>query len=138
MKPNSMELLILDGPPAFSNFALEKVVRAARAHSSGRVNDLYAEYVHLLWINSALDEEEIKRSQALLSYGPKHGLPERRGEPVGVVLPRRGTISPWSSKASDIFRICELHKVVRVERGIRWYLDGACDFDALMTDLHVA
>ncbi len=131
-----MEPLILDGPPALSSFALEKLLRAARAHSKGQVNGLYAEYVHLLSISAALDGQELNRSQALLSYGPKHGLPERRGEPVGIVLPRRGTISPWSSKASDIFRICELHKVVRVERGIRWYLDGACDIEALMTDLH--
>ncbi|KAJ1826939.1 phosphoribosylformylglycinamidine synthase, partial [Coemansia sp. RSA 2599] len=35
------------------------------------------------------------------------------------VLPRRGTISPWSSKATDIFALCGLGKdiVRRVERG---------------------
>ncbi|KAJ2357146.1 phosphoribosylformylglycinamidine synthase, partial [Coemansia sp. RSA 2618] len=35
------------------------------------------------------------------------------------VLPRRGTISPWSSKATDIFRLCGLsHVTQRVERGV--------------------
>ncbi len=33
-------------------------------------------------------------------------------------------MSPWSSKATDIFHRCGLDAVSRVERGVRWYLDG--------------
>ena len=39
-----------------------------------------------------------------------------------VVLPRVGTISPWSSKATDILHISGLTQVERVERGVRWYV----------------
>ncbi|KAJ2211883.1 phosphoribosylformylglycinamidine synthase [Coemansia sp. RSA 1813] len=40
------------------------------------------------------------------------------------VLPRRGTISPWSSKASDIFGLCGLGKIVRrVERGVVYRIE---------------
>ncbi|KAJ3373917.1 hypothetical protein GGF31_008802 [Allomyces arbusculus] len=35
-----------------------------------------------------------------------------------VVVPRLGTISPWSTKATDIARLSELHAVARIERGI--------------------
>ncbi len=63
-------------------------------------------------------------AEALLEYGPRVGLPKRVGEPLFTVLPRPGTISPWSSKATDIFRICGLDKVRRVERGVRWYVAG--------------
>ena len=38
------------------------------------------------------------------------------------VTPRKGTISPWSSKASDIFHNCGLTQVARVERGIHYRL----------------
>ena len=38
------------------------------------------------------------------------------------MTPRKGTISPWSSKATDIFHNCGLNSVVRVERGIRFTL----------------
>ena len=37
-----------------------------------------------------------------------------------VVTPRPGTISPWSSKATDIARRCGLDDVVRIERGVAW------------------
>ena len=37
-----------------------------------------------------------------------------------VVTPRPGTISPWSSKATDIARRCGLEAVARIERGAAW------------------
>ncbi|KAJ2440263.1 phosphoribosylformylglycinamidine synthase, partial [Coemansia sp. RSA 2424] len=45
------------------------------------------------------------------------------------VLPRSGTISPWSSKATDIFCLCGLGGVVRrVERGVVFRLTFAPGF----------
>ena len=48
-------------------------------------------------------------------------------EPSGrlfLVLPRFGTISPWSSKASDFVRNCGLAIIQRLERGIAFYVAG--------------
>ena len=39
-----------------------------------------------------------------------------------LVVPRPGTISPWSSKATDIAHNCGLAQVVRVERGTAYYV----------------
>ncbi|KAJ1967198.1 phosphoribosylformylglycinamidine synthase [Dispira parvispora] len=40
-----------------------------------------------------------------------------------LVLPRHGTISPWSSKATDIAHDCQLsHCVKRIERGIAYFI----------------
>jgi phosphoribosylformylglycinamidine synthase len=49
-----------------------------------------------------------------------------RFEPCAGVLvaPRRGTVSPWSSKATDIFRNCGLAAVQRVERGVHYAIKG--------------
>ncbi|MFQ3287728.1 MAG: phosphoribosylformylglycinamidine synthase, partial [Porticoccaceae bacterium] len=41
-----------------------------------------------------------------------------------LVVPRPGTISPWSSKATDIVHNCGLKNVLRVERGIAYYLQA--------------
>ena len=41
-----------------------------------------------------------------------------------LVIPRPGTISPWSGKATDIARNCGLDRVRRVERGVLWTLSG--------------
>jgi hypothetical protein len=40
-----------------------------------------------------------------------------------IVIPRLGTISPWSSKASDILHLCGLEKIKRIERGIIYHFD---------------
>ena len=60
------------------------------------------------------------------------------GSALLTVLPRLGTISPWSSKASDIFLNCGLSSVRRVERGVRWFVDGSEDisFNDLSILLH--
>lgn len=41
-----------------------------------------------------------------------------------LVLPRPGTISPWSSKATDIAQICGL-SLKRIERGIVYFFNGS-------------
>ena len=109
------ELLALAGPPALSEFRLGKLKAALGLEA------LYAEHVHLLALTEALNAVEAERAQALLRYGPQRGRPARVGRRVATVVPRLGLISPWSSKATDIFRICGLNKVVRVERGVRWF-----------------
>ncbi len=115
-------LLALAGKAACSTFALSKVqVRLPQV--------CYAEHVHLLELSAPLSEDEMARVQALLDYGPNENLPQPRGERLVTVLPRTGTISPWSSKATDIFTICELEKVLRVERGVRWFVEDGVSFE---------
>ena len=114
-----MEILTLEGPPARSSFRLNKL--------SGQLGlpegALYAQYVHLLAVHQPLAGQALERAQALLRYGPETGLPAPTGDLVATVVPRAGTISPWSSKATDIFAICGLDQVTRVERGVRWFAD---------------
>jgi phosphoribosylformylglycinamidine synthase len=57
------------------------------------------------------------------------GLDDNAGEPgqAGtlqrvLVVPRLGTISPWSTKATDIAQHCGLSGVLRIERGVVYYL----------------
>ena len=112
-------VLALLGPPALSEFALRKLREPLR------LDALYAEYVHVLHLAEPLDAAELERAGSLLQYGPQLGLPASLASRpnavrVATVMPRAGLISPWSSKATDIFHICGLGKVVRVERGVRW------------------
>ena len=73
-------------------------------------------------LERALDTREHALLERLLTYGPRDTA--RNTAPVGaaeiVVVPRFGTISPWSSKATDIARVCGLEAVRRIERGITW------------------
>ena len=116
---------ILTGPPAFSAARLS-ATRAELAATAAQVDDVFAEFVHFLFVAGDLSSRDRTTVEALLSYGPRRHRPVRLGEPLCTVVPRPGTISPWSSKATDIFRRCGLAAVVRVERGVRWYVQGRC------------
>ena len=61
--------------------------------------------------------------ERLLTYGPppSQARPRRPGSAI-LIVPRAGTISPWSSKATDIAQVCGLSAVRRIERGIAYRL----------------
>ncbi|WP_162874577.1 hypothetical protein, partial [Pseudomonas viridiflava] len=71
-------------------------------------------------------------------YGPSVPVQEPSGR-LFLVLPRFGTISPWSGKASDIARNCGLAKIQRIERGIAFYVEGQfsdADAQSIADSLH--
>ena len=84
----------------------------------------FAEFVHFLLLREEPDAAQWQVVRALLDYGAHKDAPPGVGEPFCVVAPRRGTISPWSSKATEIFHRCGLAAVARVERGVRWRFHG--------------
>jgi phosphoribosylformylglycinamidine synthase len=49
------------------------------------------------------------------------------------VVPRLGTTSPWSSKATEIVALCGLTAIKRVERGVRWCVVGELRAPAALT-----
>ncbi|MEE4246805.1 MAG: phosphoribosylformylglycinamidine synthase, partial [Kangiellaceae bacterium] len=115
-------MLILRGAPAFSEFRLTKIKTNCVANGLN-CSEIYAEYVHFVHSDGKLEDHELAVLERLLTYGP--AIPAH--EPVGsllVVVPRPGTISPWSSKATDIAQNCGLSKIQRVERGIAFYITG--------------
>ena len=88
------------------------------------MTSVYAEYVHILRLSHLLDDPQESTARALLDYetgGVKHATSTR---PTLTVVPRLGTISPWSSKATEIFKLCGLSSVIRVERGVRWWMEN--------------
>ncbi|WP_342754030.1 phosphoribosylformylglycinamidine synthase [Pantoea sp. MBD-2R] len=111
---------ILRGSPALSAFRVTKLLaRFQDAHLP--VSDIYAEYVHFADVSAPLNGDEKARLQRLLKYGPSlaEHTPEGR---LLLVTPRPGTISPWSSKATDIAHNCDLPQVLRLERGLAFYV----------------
>ncbi|WP_182074281.1 phosphoribosylformylglycinamidine synthase [Serratia sp. ME47] len=111
---------ILRGSPALSAFRITKLLsRCQDAHLP--VSDIYAEYVHFADVSAPLSAEEHAKLQRLLKYGPSlaEHAPEGR---LLLVTPRPGTISPWSSKATDIAHNCGLQQVLRLERGLAFYV----------------
>ncbi|MGO2369829.1 MAG: phosphoribosylformylglycinamidine synthase, partial [Serratia sp. (in: enterobacteria)] len=111
---------ILRGSPALSAFRVTKLLSRCQ-DAQLPVSDIYAEYVHFADVSAPLNAEEHAKLQRLLKYGPSlaEHAPEGR---LLLVTPRPGTISPWSSKASDIAHNCGLTQVLRLERGLAFYV----------------
>jgi phosphoribosylformylglycinamidine synthase len=115
-------ILQIPGGPAHSDFRLAKLLNAVRAAVPG-ARRLASRFLHLVDCQTALDGATRQRLQALLTYGPRHAADQPSGRWL-LVAPRAGTISPWSSKATDIAQVCGLSQLRRIERGIRFYLDS--------------
>ncbi|MBS4639954.1 phosphoribosylformylglycinamidine synthase [Aeromonas media] len=119
---------ILRGAPALSEFRVHKLLQSC-AQRGVEIADVYAEYVHFAELSSPLSPPERATLGQLLRYGPT--IPEHT--PSGqlfLVTPRPGTISPWSSKATDIAHNCGLHQVKRLERGIAYYVQAKGELTA--------
>jgi len=111
---------ILRGSPALSAFRINKLLDRFTALNLP-VTSVYAEYVHFADLNAPLSADEHSRLARLLQYGPSLSSHEPRGTLL-LVTPRPGTISPWSSKATDIAHNCGLAQINRLERGVAWYV----------------
>jgi phosphoribosylformylglycinamidine synthase len=118
-------MLELAGPPALSAFRLAKLLDRLTVLDS-RLLGLEARFVHFADLARPLGAHELQVLGQLLTYGPRlPPLEERRAAGCLLVVPRPGTISPWSSKATDIVQVCGLSAVRRIERGIEYRLHAA-------------
>ena len=115
-------MLILRGAPALSAFRHGKLL-AQLTEKVPAVSGLYAEFAHFAEVTGVLTGEEETVLARLLKYGPSVPVQEPTGR-LFLVVPRFGTISPWSSKATDIANNCGLAKIQRLERGIAYYVAG--------------
>ncbi len=114
----AQQVLTLPGAVALSPFRVEKLLASLRGRAGKTAID--TRFVHFAAIAEPLDARETQVLEKLLTYGTP-----ARGEPQGkllLVLPRFGTVSPWSSKATDIAHNCGLSKVIRIERGVACYV----------------
>jgi phosphoribosylformylglycinamidine synthase len=138
-------MLVLPGTQAHSHTRLQKRLLALKKQNPG-VRELDASYVHFVELLAPLTEGERQRLERLLDYGPRpskaaadedDGAVDSKSQRSLLVVPRLGTVSPWSSKATDIVHLCGLSQVRRVERGVSWTVTGEVDdAHALAATLH--
>ena len=130
---SSMQLQAFLGPSCFSS-ARQVALLQQIQKTTPRVKGLDVFYVHLVKYHQNIEDDQlpakISNLPYLLNYGDdisstrareiaREGLACMATENVLYILPRPGSVSPWSSKATDIARICNLGSFVeRIERGI--------------------
>lgn len=129
-------MLMMYGAPALSAFKKSKLLANLQStiHS---VISIDARFIHLVDVEDELSELNLERLKSLLDYGAMSGEEQpfaesyqNAGCKLRLVVPRPGTISPWSSKATDILHNCGLSMIGRVERGIVYQVNSERDLSA--------
>ena len=113
-------IVSLPGSAALSSFRLDKI-RQEAARLGVALGALTARYWHFLELDAELDAAAAQQLAVTLDYGMPADSPSA-GEVRVLVTPRPGTISPWSSKATDILRNSGLTQLRRIERGVAYRL----------------
>ena len=113
-------MLIIPGTSALSEYRLNQLFTQLKTTDS-TVNAISARFVHFVDVDKKLSDKEQVRLNNLLSYG--YTIPDKptQGQTF-LVVPRPGTISPWSSKATEIAERCGLSPVKRIERGVEYII----------------
>ncbi|MSQ60476.1 MAG: phosphoribosylformylglycinamidine synthase [Betaproteobacteria bacterium] len=128
-------VLKIPGPLALSRFRLDKLLGAAREQLP-KLDSIRARFWHFAELSRPLSTTERDVLWRILTYGHPGEEPGERAR-VLVVVPRLGTMSPWSSKATDIAHSCGLVPVVRIERGIAYSLYARQGLQLQNADLNV-
>lgn len=117
-------MLMIPGAPALSAFRIAKLLTRLQ-ELEPRITGLESRFIHFADLERSLAASEHEVLERLLTYGPRvDSAAEQSGE-ILLVVPREGTISPWSSKATDIAHVCGLDAIRRIERGITYRLHSA-------------
>ncbi len=123
----STVVIKLQGTPALSPFRHARLLRALQAQAPD-ITQISAEYWHFAAITAQPTAAELQALQKILTYGPGQHAQPMDGQ-LFLAVPRVGTLSPWSTKATDIAHHCGLLWIKRLERGIAWHVrtrnDGA-------------
>ena len=116
-------IVSLPGSAALSAFRIDKI-RQDAARLGVALGELSARYWHFLELDTGLDAAAETQLARTLDYGTPVAHPAADAVDL-LVTPRPGTISPWSSKATDILRNSGIDALRRIERGVAYRLrDG--------------
>ena len=120
----------LRGSAALSPFRLEKLYQSLKQFAPN-ISQINAEFVHFVFSEKPLNSAQQDTLKQILTYGAhtsvalqanNHAALGDIQQELFLVIPRIGTISPWASRATDIANNCGLESVLRIERGIAYYV----------------
>ena len=127
-------MLIFRGGAAASDFRLKQQLQSIQAITSSIVS-IEADYIYFVEHSGVLASEQIGILRDLLSVQEALGVSYDLADQF-IACPRIGSISPWSSKATDIADQCGLGKTGRIERGVLYRITGMASATAAqMTEI---
>ena len=114
------------GETALSAFRINKLLQKAQTLGLPE-NAIASEYWYFVASDAPLSDADVLQLKALLSA--ERVNPPNAEQSLFLITPRIGTISPWSSKATNIAHNCGLTHIERIERGMAVHLSGSLKTD---------
>ena len=116
------QLIILKGASALSDFRKAKMLESAKTNGLS-IGAISASFVYVAEVLSGWSSEDTEKLETILGDSP---LPysAAASDELFLVTPRVGTLSPWSSKATDIAGLCGLASLNRIERAVAYTMTG--------------
>lgn len=123
-------MTIIAGHPFLTDFQTTKLLNSLSQKTNLKITHLKSQQVYIF--SKDLAEHDYKKAIDLLNHGDEialnqasqHESQNENKEALQIIVsPRFGTISPWASKATDIFNNCEI-AIERVERLVVYTLIG--------------
>lgn len=119
-------MTIIAGHPFLTDFQTTKLLNSLSQKTNLKITHLKSQQVYIF--SKDLAEHDYKKALDLLNHGDEIALNQASQDDNKealqiIVSPRFGTISPWASKATDIFNNCEI-AIDRVERLVVYTLIG--------------
>ena len=118
-EPGIATISHLRGRSALTPFRAQRLHHSLSGELPG-FSSITAEYLYFVELRDALTGDHERLLAGLLDARPACADLGGNNSHSFLVVPRPGTISPWSSKATDIVHNCGLHGISRVERGVEW------------------
>ncbi|MCK5831317.1 MAG: phosphoribosylformylglycinamidine synthase [Methylococcales bacterium] len=115
-------MLKILGTSALSEYRLNQLLVRLKSVNAA-ISGVSSRFIHFIEVDRELNDQEIKMLNRLLTYGFEDPGIEIKGQTF-LVVPRPGTISPWSSKATEIVERCGLTSVKRIERGTEYTISS--------------
>jgi len=111
----------LDGPAALSASRSDRLLEQLRSVDPS-VRAVGGRFRHFLLCRQRPEPVQLERLAGLLDYGEAMQDAAPASALQWMVIPRPGTVSPWSSKATEIAAHCGFDWIDRIERGTLYWL----------------
>ncbi|AGF48311.1 phosphoribosylformylglycinamidine synthase [Candidatus Kinetoplastibacterium oncopeltii TCC290E] len=134
------------GSAALSSFRIDQLLNKFKDFGLC-VSNISSYYDHFICVESILNAKKLSRLNELLTYGgnifDRNSINNNKNILELIVVPRIGTVSPWSSKATEIAHNCGFYEVNRIERGVHFIIEtdpkvifNEQDLDKTLSILH--
>ncbi len=113
-------MTVIRGNQALSSFRIEKITQQIIT-LLGFQPEISTQTFYFVDQNQAISSDELVRFCEILEI-PNVNQNDSLENGAVIIVPRMGTISPWSSKATDIFHHCGFENLGRIESGIAYFI----------------